>query len=236
MLSFHNFDIATNFHLLFSYQQGIYLRWFANSLLYAGVGAGLGALICVSAGYSFDKYDFPGKEALFGLVLVGVLVPQAATTLPLYLAASKLHLVNTYWSVLIPSLVSPFGVYLARVFSAGYVPAEMLDAGRIDGAGELTLFRRLGLPLLAPGYVTIFLFQFAMIWNAFYLPLMMLTNTKLFPTSLAIYEINSTFRTEGTHLMPLVMIGSLVSIVPLLIVFVSLQRFWKAGLTAGSVK
>jgi len=236
VVSTHGFSIGSNLHLLVSYQHGIYLRWFANSLFYAGVGAGVGALICVAAGYAFDKYDFQGKEALFGVVLVGVLVPQAAITLPLYLAASKVHLVNTYWAVLLPSLVNPFGVYLARVFSAGYIPEEVLDAARIDGSGELTLFARLGLPMIRSGYVTIFLFQFAAIWNAFYLPLVMLTNTKLFPTSLAIYEINSTFLTEGTRLLPLVMMGSLLAILPLLIVFVSLQRFWKAGLTAGSVK
>jgi multiple sugar transport system permease protein len=236
VLSLHAFSIEANLRLLISYQHGIYLRWFANSVIYAGVGSGVGSLICVSAGYAFDKYQFRGKEKLFGLVLVGVLLPQAATALPLYLAASKAHLVNTYWSVLVPSLVSPFGVYLARVFSAGYIPDEVLDAGRIDGAGELALYRRLGLPMIRPGYVTILLFQFVAIWNAFYLPLIMLTNTHLFPTSLAIYEINSTFLTEGSRLLPFVMLGSLMSILPLLVVFMSLQRFWKPGLTAGSVK
>jgi multiple sugar transport system permease protein len=236
VVSTHGFSVMSNLHLLVGYQREIYLRWFANSLIYAGVGAGLGALICVAAGYAFDKYHFRGKDALFAVVLVGVLVPQAAITLPLYLAASKAHLVNTYWAVLLPSLVNPFGVYLARVFSAGYIPEEVLDAARMDGASELTLFRRLALAMIRPGYVTIFLFQFAAIWNGFYLPLVMLTNSKLFPTSLAIYEINSTFRTEGTRLLPLVMMGSLVAILPLLIVFICLQRFWKAGLTAGSVK
>jgi multiple sugar transport system permease protein len=236
VLTLHDFSIVSNVRLLIHYEHGIYFRWLANSFIYAGVGGAVGAFICVSAGYAFDKYQFQGKEMLFGLVLVGVLVPQAATTLPLYLAASKVHLVNTYWSVLVPCLVNPFGVYLARVFSAAYVADEVLDAGRIDGAPELTIFRLIALPIVRPGYVTIFLFQFAGIWNGFYLPLVMLTNTHLFPASLAIYEINGSLQNYGPHLLPFVMLGSLVSILPLIVVFFSLQRFWKAGLTAGSVK
>ncbi|MDQ4215188.1 carbohydrate ABC transporter permease [Microbacterium capsulatum] len=236
VLSFKGFDLANNIHLLVSYHGGIYFRWFANSILYAGVGAAVGALICVAAGYAFDKYEFRGKEKLFLLVLVGVLVPSAATTLPLYLLASNVHLVNTYWGVLIPSLVNPFGVYLARIFSAGYVPGEVIEAGRIDGASEFALFRRLALPMIGPGYVTILLFQFSGIWNGFFLSLVMLTNMQLFPVSLGMYELNSSLASNGPELLPMVMLGSLLSIIPLIVIFISLQRYWKAGLTAGSVK
>lgn len=236
VLSLRNFDIAGDFRLLWSFQHGIYGRWFLNSLLYAGVGASIGALICVAAGFAFDKYEFRGKEQLFGLVLLGVLVPTAATTLPLYLLAAKAGLVNTYWAVLVPSLVNPFGVYLARVFSAGYVPNETLEAGRIDGAGELAMFFRLGLPMLRSGYTTILLFQFSAIWNGFFLALVMLTDQHLFPVSLGLYEVNTSLSSEGPALLPVVMLGSVLAIVPLVVIFISLQRFWKAGLTAGSVK
>lgn len=236
VLSLRNFNLVGNFRLLWSFQGGIYARWFLNSLLYAGVGAGVGALICVAAGYAFDKYEFPGKERLFGLVLLGVLVPSAATTLPLYLLAAKAGLVNTYFAVLIPSLVNPFGVYLARVFSAGYVPNETLEAGRIDGASELAMFVKLGLPMLKSGYTTILLFQFSAIWNGFFLALVMLTDQHLFPVSLGIYELNTSLSSEGPALLPVVMLGSVVAILPLVVMFVSLQRFWGAGLTAGSTK
>jgi len=236
VLSLRSFNIVGNFRLLWSFQGGIYGRWFLNSLLYAGIGASLGALICVAAGYAFDKYKFPGKERLFGLVLLGVLVPSAATTLPLYLLAAKAGLVNTYFAVLIPSLVNPFGVYLARVFSAGYVPNETLEAGRIDGASELATFVKLGLPMLRSGYTAILLFQFSAIWNGFFLALVMLTDQHLFPVSLGIYELNTSLSSEGPALLPVVMVGSVVAILPLVVIFVSLQRFWRAGLTAGSVK
>jgi multiple sugar transport system permease protein len=236
VFSLRGFDVVGNVNMILEFHGGVYLRWFANSLLYAGVGASLGALICVAAGYAFDKYQFRGRDKLFGLVLLGVLVPSAATTLPLFLLASKAGLINTYWAVLLPSLVNPFGVYLARVFASGYVPDEVLEAGRIDGAGELRMFWRLGLPMLRSGYTTILLYQFSAIWNGFFLALVMLTDRNLFPVSLGIYELNTSLASEGPHYLPVVMLGSLLAIVPLVLIFISLQRFWKAGLTAGSVK
>lgn len=168
--SFEGFNLGENLSNLASYGDGIYFRWYLNSLMYAGGGAIVCSLICVAAGYAFDKYEFRGKEKLFALVLMGVLVPTTALALPMYLLASKTGLVNTYWSVLIPVLVNPFGVYLARVFSTGYIPNEALEAARIDGAGELRVFWSIGLRMVMPGFVTVFLFQFTAIWNNFFLP------------------------------------------------------------------
>ncbi|MFD5729166.1 carbohydrate ABC transporter permease [Streptomyces sp. NBC_00523] len=233
--SFKGFDLSKNLSDIATYGDGVYFRWYGNSLLYAGVGAAVCSLICVAAGYAFDKYEFRGKEKLFGLVLLGVLVPTTALALPMYLLASKLGLVNTYWSVLIPVLVNPFGVYLARVFSAGYIPGEALEAARIDGAGELRTFFSIGLPMMMPGFVTVFLFQFTAIWNNFFLPLVMLSDRKLFPLSLGLYSWNTNTHSEPGF-YPLVVTGSLLAVIPLIVAFVSLQRHWKAGLTAGSVK
>ncbi|GCD44991.1 carbohydrate ABC transporter permease [Streptomyces paromomycinus] len=234
-LSFEGFDLAGNLSRLASEGDGIYFRWYANSLLYAGVGAALCALICVAAGYAFDKYRFPGKEKLFGLVLLGVLVPTTALALPLYLLAGRTGVVNTYWSVLVPVLVNPFGVYLARVFSAGYIPDEALEAARIDGAGELRVFWSIGLRMVAPGLVTVFLFQFTAIWNNFFLPLVMLSDQRLFPVSLGLYAWSGNAHGEPSF-YPLVVTGSLLAVLPLIIAFVTLQRHWKVGLAAGSVK
>ncbi|MET9431639.1 MULTISPECIES: carbohydrate ABC transporter permease [unclassified Streptomyces] len=234
-LSFEGFDLAGNLTRLAAYGDGVYFRWYLNSLLYAGGGALACSLICVAAGYAFDKYDFRGKEKLFGLVLLGVLVPTTALALPMYLLASETGIVNTYWAVLIPVLVNPFGVYLSRVFSAGYIPGEALEAARIDGAGELRAFWSIGLRMVMPGFVTVFLFQFTAIWNNFFLPLVMLSDQKLFPLSLGLYAWNSNAHAEPDF-YPLVVTGSLLAVVPLVVAFVSLQRHWKAGLTAGSVK
>ncbi|MFD4242953.1 carbohydrate ABC transporter permease [Streptomyces sp. NPDC058525] len=234
-LSLSNFHLGDNLHALATEDGGIYFRWFLNSLLYAGGGALLCAFICVCAGYAFEVFAFRGKEKLFGLVLVGVLVPTTATALPLYLLASKIGLVNTFWAVFIPSLVFPFGVYLSRIFVSGYVPVEVLEAARMDGASELRTFWSIGLRMVTPGFVTVFLFQFTAIWNNFVLPLVMLSDTRLFPVSLGLYSWNS-----QTHSLPdfypLVVTGSLLAVLPLVVAFIALQRHWKAGLTAGSVK
>ena len=233
--SFEGFDLGGNLSRLADYNDGIYFHWYLNSLLYAGLGALACSLISVAAGYAFDKYEFRGKEKLFGVVLLGVLVPTTALALPMYLLASEVGIVNTYAAVLLPVLVNPFGVYLARVFSAGYIPDEALEAARIDGAGELRAFWSIGLRMVMPGFVTVFLFQFTAIWNNFFLPLVMLSDQKLFPLSLGLYAWNSNAHAEPDF-YPLVVTGSLLAVVPLVVAFVSLQRHWKAGLTAGSVK
>lgn len=234
-LSLGNFRLGENLHGLATAEGGIYFRWYLNSLLYAGGGALLCAFICVCAGYAFHVYRFPGKEKLFGLVLVGVLVPTTALALPMYLLASKIGIVNTFWAVFIPSLVFPFGVYLSRIFVAGYVPGEVLEAARMDGARELRIFWSIGLRMVMPGFVTVFLFQFTAIWNNFFLPLVMLSDNDLFPVSLGLYSWNAQTR-SFPEFYPLVVTGSLVAVIPLVVAFVTLQRHWKAGLTAGSVK
>jgi multiple sugar transport system permease protein len=229
------FHLGQNLHDLAGTDGGIYFHWYLNSLLYAGLGAFCCAFLCVCAGYAFEVYRFRGKEKLFGLVLLGVLVPSTALALPMYLLASKVGIVNTFWAVFVPSLVNPFGVYLARVFCAGYVPTEVLEAARMDGAGELRAFWSIGLKMAMPGFVTVFLFQFTAIWNNFFLPLVMLSDSKLFPVSLGLYAWSTQTHSEPTY-YPLVVTGSLLAVIPLVVAFLALQRHWKAGLTAGSVK
>ncbi|WP_424567690.1 carbohydrate ABC transporter permease [Streptomyces sp. CH-036] len=235
VFSLQGFDLAHNLSELTAYQDGIYFRWYGNSLLYAGAGALGCSLVSVAAGYAFDKYRFRGKEKLFALVLLGVLLPSTALSLPLYLLAVETGTVNTYWAVLIPALVNPFGVYLSRIFSAGYIPDEVLEAARIDGAGELRTFWSVGLRMVMPGFVTVFLFQFTAIWNNFFLPLVMLSDKDLYPLSLGLYNWHSNANADPSF-YPMVVTGSLLAVTPLIIAFVTLQRHWKAGLTAGSLK
>ncbi|MCT6778574.1 carbohydrate ABC transporter permease [Streptomyces sp. CS7] len=235
VFSLQGFDLAHNLSELTAYQDGIYFRWYGNSLLYAGAGALGCSLVSVAAGYAFDKYRFRGREKLFALVLLGVLLPSTALSLPLYLLAVETGTVNTYWAVLIPALVNPFGVYLSRIFSAGYIPDEVLEAARIDGAGELRTFWSVGLRMVMPGFVTVFLFQFTAIWNNFFLPLVMLSDKDLYPLSLGLYNWHSNANADPAF-YPMVVTGSLLAVTPLIIAFVTLQRHWKAGLTAGSVK
>jgi multiple sugar transport system permease protein len=229
------FHLFANIADLFAYQDGILGRWLANSLLYSGVGALASTLVSLLAGYAFATYEFKGKEKLYGLVLLGILVPHTVVSLPMYLLASEAGLVNTYWAVLIPGLVNPFGVYLARVFCEGYVPGETLEAARMDGAGELRVFRSVALPMLSPAFVTIFLFTFTGSWNNFFLPLVMLNDSSLYPVGLGLFGWNAILPQEP-QLYALVITGSLLSVVPLAVAFLTLQRHWRSGLTAGAVK
>ncbi|MGY0230668.1 carbohydrate ABC transporter permease [Longispora urticae] len=228
-------NLGANLSHLFQAEDGIYVRWLLNTVVYAGGGALLAAFVSVMAGYAFDKYQFRGKEKLFGLVLVGVMIPSTALALPTFLLASKVGLANSFLGVFLPGLVFPFGVYLARIFSASSVPAAVLDAGRVDGAGEWRTFWSVSLPMLRSGFVTILLFQFTAIWNSFFLPLVMLSDPKLYPVNLGLYVWNTTALSQGhpeDYLLAIT--GSLVSIVPLILLFVSLQRFWRSGVTAGA--
>lgn len=228
-------NLLTNLRQLFTYDGNVFVHWIVNSIVYAGAGAFLGTLIAAMCGYALAKYSFRGREGLFNLILGGVLVPSTALALPLFLIFSRIQLTNTYWAVFLPSIVNPFGVYLARIFAAASVPDELLEAARLDGAGEVRTFFTVSLRLMSPALVTIFLFQFVAIWNNFFLPLIMLRDQKLFPLTLGLYSWNSAIG-QAPELRTLVIIGALVSILPLIIAFLSLQRFWSSGLSAGSVK
>ncbi|MEU0630724.1 carbohydrate ABC transporter permease [Streptomyces sp. NPDC005989] len=235
VLSPDHFSFGQNIKDLFAMDGGLYGRWYGNSLLYAVLGAALGAMVSIACGYAFDKYRFAHKEKLFALVLAAVMVPQTVLALPLYLMASGTGLVNTFWSVFIPVLFNPFGVYLGRIFSRGYVPDEVLEAARMDGAGELAAYFRVALRMLGPGLVTVFLFQLTAIWNNFFLPMVMLSDQHLYPVSLGLYTWNSAAVVSPEY-YPAVIMGSLLAVLPLILAFALLQRFWKSGLTAGAVK
>ncbi|WP_236940887.1 carbohydrate ABC transporter permease [Frondihabitans sp. 762G35] len=228
-------DGIGNLGKLFTYQGGVYLRWMGNSIVYATVAGALGTILSAMCGYALAKYRFWGREALFNIFLGGVLVPATALALPLFLIFSQVQLTDTFWSVFLPSIVSPFGVYLARIYAASSVPDEIVEAARIDGSGEVRTFFTVSIRLMSPALVTVFLFQFVAIWNNFFLPLVMLRTQSLFPVTLGLYTWNSNV-SQYPDLRTLVLIGAFVSIIPLLVAFLSLQRFWRSGLGSGGLK
>lgn len=234
-LWFSDFHLFDNLRDLFAKQDGVYLSWLLNSLLYAGAGAAVGTLLSAMAGYALAKYPFRGREFLFSVVLGGVLVPATALALPLFLLFAEVDATNTFWAIFLPSVVSPFGVYLSRIFAAASVPDELLEAARIDGSGELRTFFTMSLRLMSPAMVTIFLFQFVVIWNNFLLPLVMLQDDRLYPVTLGLFTWQSQVSRDPS-LQILSLTGSLVSVVPIVITFLVLQRYWRAGLAAGAVK
>lgn len=218
-----------------TYDDGIYVRWFANSLMYAGVGAVAATLLSAAAGYALAKFPFPGRESVFNVILAGVLIPGTALALPLYLLFSEMGLANTYAAVLLPSVVSPFGVYLCRIYAAAAVPDSLLEAARIDGAGEARIFSTLGLRLMTPALVTVFLFQFVHIWNNFFLPLVMLSDSDLYPIQLGLTSWQG-YADRQPELYQYTVGGAFLSVVPLMVLMGVLQRYWRTGLTEGSVK
>ncbi|MFF4343025.1 carbohydrate ABC transporter permease [Kitasatospora sp. NPDC001540] len=227
-------EIVQNVSALLGVQDGVFGRWLLNSLLYAVGGAAVATLLSAMAGYVLAKYAFRGREAVFNTVLGAILIPAPLFALPLYLMFSATHVVNTFWAVFVPSVVSPFGVYLARIYAAAAVPDELLEAGRIDGAGEFRIFRSIALRVLQPSLVTVFLFQFVTIWTNYLLPSLMLANDRLQPVTVGLVA----WKEQRGQTVPynLIITGSLLSVVPIVVMFLLLQRYWKAGLTSGSVK
>jgi multiple sugar transport system permease protein len=230
-----DWHFGANLSALFSQQDGVYARWLLNSLLYAGAGAAVATVLAAAAGYALATYTFRGREAVFSVILGGVLVPATALALPLFLLFAQVDATNTFWSVFLPSVVSPFGVYLSRIFATASVPTEVLEAARMDGAGEFRIFRTIALRLMAPALVTVFLFQFVVIWNNFLLPLVMLQDDRLYPVTLGLFTWQSQ-TSRLPELQTLTVVGALVSVVPIVLTFLLLQRHWRAGLAAGAVK
>jgi multiple sugar transport system permease protein len=233
-LWFSHFDLVTNIRNAFSFEGGIFATWLANSALYSLVGATVSTLLSAMAGYALSKFSFRGRESLFNVILASVLIPAPMFALPLFLLMAKLDITNSYWSVLLPSCVSPFGVYLCRIFAAASVPDELLEAARLDGAGEQRTFFGIALPLMAPAMVTVFLFQFVGIWNNYLLPSLMLNTPSLQPVTVGLVQWRSEFANGVPLLLPIT--GAFLSLIPLLVAFISMQRFWRRGLTAGAVK
>ncbi|MGY5034043.1 carbohydrate ABC transporter permease [Streptomyces sp. 900116325] len=232
-----DFALWDNIRETFTYSNGVFTRWLLNTVLYVVVGAGGATLLAVLGGYALAKFRFPGKRAVFAVVIGAVAVPGTALAVPTFLMFSKLGLTDTPWSVIIPSLISPFGLYLMWVFASEAVPDELLEAARIDGAGELRAFFQVVLPLLAPGIVTVSLFTMVATWNNYFLPLIMLKDPDWYPLTLGLNSWNAQAATAGgTPVFNLVITGSLITILPLIAAFLLLQKYWQSGLAAGSVK
>jgi multiple sugar transport system permease protein len=226
---------SDNLKDLNAYRDGIYWGWMANSAFYAGVGALLSTIVSAFSGYALATYRFRGRETMFNILLAGVLMPPIILAVPQYLLLAQADLTDSYLSVLLPQILSPYGVYLARIYAAAAVPADVVEAGRMDGASEWRIFTRVALPMMVPGMVTVFLFQFVAIWNNFLLPYIMLSDDEKFPITLGLY----TLLEQGANtpaLYTLVITGAFLAVFPLIALFLVIQRFWSLDLLSGAVK
>lgn len=232
------FSLFQNLGDVFTASGGLYLHWALNTVVYAGVSAVGASLLATMSGYAFAKYDFPGGKALFSVTLGAIMIPLTALAIPTYLLFSSAGLTNTPWAVILPSLVSPFGVFLMRVYAADAVPDSLIEAARVDGAGEFRIFWQVSLRLLGPGIVTVFLFALVATWNNYFLPLIMLNTQELYPLTVGLAQQQSASAAGGGSqaLFSTVITGSLVSVIPLIVAFLYLQRYWQTGLATGGVK
>ncbi|MER5826796.1 carbohydrate ABC transporter permease [Streptomyces mirabilis] len=236
----HAPQLLSNIKATFTQDDGVFGRWLLNTVLYAGASALGAALLAAAAGYGFAKYRFRGHGAAFNLVLGAIMIPTTALAIPTYLLFAKAGLVNTPWAVILPSLISPFGLYLMRIYAEDAVPDSLVEAARMDGAGELRIFLTIGLRLLAPGLVTVILFTLVATWNNYFLPLIMLNDPDLYPITVGLSRWADQAQNGGagasSDMLALVVTGSLISIVPLVLAFLMLQRYWQSGLATGGVK
>ncbi|MDP9841023.1 carbohydrate ABC transporter permease [Streptosporangium lutulentum] len=227
--------LLSNIADLADYRDGVFWLWMLNTLLYAGGGALLSTAVSAVSGYALAKYSFRGRNLIFNLLIGGILVPAVVLAIPQYLLFSKIGLADTYWSVLLPQILHPYSIYLARIYATAAIPDALLEAGRIDGAGHWLLLRRVALPLMLPGMVTIFLFQFVAIWNNFLLPFIMLGDDQKFPLTVGLYTLLAAGANQPS-LYNLILTGTLISIIPLIALFLTMQRYWRTDLAGGAVK
>jgi multiple sugar transport system permease protein len=233
-----HFNLFTNIKAVFTFNGGVYGRWLLNTTIYAVVSAGGASIFAAMGGYALAKLQFAGRNLMFAIVLGSIMVPATALTIPTYLLLSHIGLIDTPLAVILPSLVSPFGLYLMKVYAEESVPESLLEAARIDGAGEFKIFWSIAFRQMAPGFVTVLLFTLVATWNNYFLPLVMLSNPKYYPITVGLASWNSQANAGGGSqaLFSLVVTGSLISIIPLTVAFLMLQRYWQSGLGVGGVK
>jgi multiple sugar transport system permease protein len=206
-------------------------RYLLNSTIIALTVTAVSLLINSMAGYAFAKLRFPGRERLFRLLGMGLVIPVQVAMLPLFLIMKQLGLVNSYWGVIIPTLASIFGIFLIRQYALS-IPDDLLDAARVDGASELRIYRSVVLPVISPILATLAIWTFLTTWNDFMWPLIVLSDESRYTLPVALANMSGE-HVQDTELM---MAGSVLTVLPVLIVFLVLQRYYIAGITVGSVK
>lgn len=235
-LWFADFNLFANLSSLFTYQDGVFGLWMWNSTLYALAGAVGQTLVALAAGYGLAMYQYRGKGTSMAFIIGSFLIPGALLTIPSYLLFVQIGLYDTIWAMIIPAFFGSFSVYLAKVYTEGAMPSELMEAARIDGAGEYRIFFSIGLRLLTTAGATIFLLHFVAIWNAFFGPLVFLRSAERWPVMLGLYSWLQRGTDSTVDLTSLVITGSLVATIPMVLLMVAMQRYWRAGVTMGSLK
>lgn len=206
-------------------------RYLFNSFLIASITTLIALLLNTMAGYAFAKLHFAGRERLFRSLLAALVIPAQVAMMPLFLMLKQFGLVNSYAGAIVPGMAGIFGIFLVRQYSRS-IPDELLEAARIDGAGEFRIFFQIVLPVLKPILVTLAIFVFLASWNDFMWPLIVLSDSSLHTLPVALASLSR----EHVQDNELMMAGSVVTVLPVLLLFLVLQRYYLQGLLVGSVK
>jgi multiple sugar transport system permease protein len=246
-LSFGSFDqIALAWKHLDAFSDHIYRAWIGNSLLYAFSATAIVLATAIPAGYGLAFGGFPGRRVVLTLTLVVMIMPGAALVLPIFLELNLLHLIGSVFSVILPFAFFPFGVYLAYIYYATAVPRDLLDAARVDGAGEWQTFRRVALPLGMPVVALVFFFSFVADWNNFFLPYAVLADSSQYPLPVGLSDLLSSTPSfnpaaggggqQVNIFRPELALATLLAVIPVAIVFLVSQRALVRGVLGGAVK
>ncbi|MGH2625616.1 MAG: carbohydrate ABC transporter permease [Anaerolineales bacterium] len=206
-------------------------RFFLNTLIITGVGVGLNLLLCALAAYPLARLRFPGRNMIFFVLLSTLMLPSHVGLIVNFVTMTRLHLIDTYAAVILPSAVSVFGIFLLRQQYLS-IPQELEDAARIDGASELGLWWRVMLPLIAPGLATLAIFEFVAFWNSFLWPLIVLKSPDKYPLAVGLLYLSGLF----AHNTRLIAAGAVMMTVPILVVFLFTQRYFMRGITLGAIR
>lgn len=208
-----------------------FLHWFWNSTVIAVVAVVITVSINLLCGYAFAKFRFAGRDVLFLTVLSALMIPVQVIIVPLFFVVSDLGLLNSYWGVILPRAAEAFGIFMVRQFMVS-IPDELLEAARLDGASELTIFRKIVLPLSKPIIAVLIIFTFMWRWNDFVMPLLMLTDQDMYTVQLGLNLLKGQYNTEWTDIMSI----ALLSLVPMLVIFVFFQRQLIQGIAGTGLK
>lgn len=237
-------NIPRDWSNLMQFNHGELLVWFENSVTYSLASMVLALVLCIPAGYALAKFDFPCRRGIFVTTLIAMVIPEAALVLPLYLEMNVVHLVNSPASVILPLALYPFGVYLAYLYFAMNLPSSLLQAARLDGAGEAAIFFRIGLPMSKPLIGMVAFFCFVRAWTNFFLPYVMLANDHRFTLQLGLMDllestaaINPAASVTSLPIyQPEAALATLLTVAPVLVAFLFSQRYLAASQLAGAEK
>ena len=223
-----NPSLSNYWEIIFNFQNGLFPRWFLNTLFTTLVITVGSLLLNTLAGYIFAKKEFYGKHFLFSLMLATMMVPGAVTLIPAFLMINYLKLFNTYWALILPALASPFGIFMMRQFISS-LPSELIEVSKIDGASELRIFWSIIIPLSLPGMAALGIFTVINAWNSFLWPLVVLRSNTMRTLVVGLATVQSEYHPE----YGLIMAGSVLTVLPLLVLYILFQPYFVEGLRMG---